>query len=613
MNLKTVFLLIGILLSNFYVLVAQNKTAKDSSSTHHLQEVEVQGIGTSNPFVTTRQVEVDSLWVKLLPQSSITDLLSRQSAVFMKEYGVGGLSSPVIRGATGGQTAVLWNGINIQSPMSASVDFSLIPVSAADNIAVQYGGSSAQQGTSAIGGAIIMNSVPRFSSGLTATGRAYAGSFGRWGQQYEVSYGSAKLYSSTKFFQQEAINNFPYKNVNEPGQPIVHQINNQIYQKGIIQELTWKLDSSQSINARIWYQTNERNLPPTMGITNSRQEQQDRALRTLLDWSKKYKNLTFLAKGAFLNQFLGYQDPDVKVSSVNYSQTYIAQGFSQLTLGNHIIGLGGEGTFNRSNTNNYGGISPKQDRLAGLLNYSMSAFRQRFLGVANLRLEFFNGKAIPLLYSLKGTYAITKEFSASLSSSRNYRLPSLNDLYWAPGGNLNLVPEDAWMQELAFNYTVCQQRFWYKLELVGFTSIINHAIVWLPGNSGIWNPVNVNKTWARGIELAAKAGGGIGKISISGHAQYHYTLSTIESSANKNEIGKQLIYTPIHRGVIGLTIAWKGISANYTQSLTGLRYSTSDNSDWTEGYTLGSALVSYQISIKHFQGNIYAQVNNILR
>lgn len=596
---------------NFYAVLAQKKVAVDSLSTHHLQEVTIKEIVPSDPFTTTRKVEVDSLWIKTMPQLSLSELLGRQSAVYLKEYGVGGLATPVIRGASGGQTAVLWNGINIQSPMSASIDFSLIPVSATDKITVQYGGSSAQQGTSVMGGAILLDNSPRFSSGISSTGRFFVGSFGRWGQQYEASLGSLKIYASTKFFQQEAQNNYPYKNVTEPNQPIVYQINNQSKQKGFIQEFSWKIDSTQSLNTRIWYQENSRNLPPTMGVTFSRQQQQDYALRTMIDWIKRYKKFNFIAKGAYLSHDLGYQDPDTKVNSTNAAQTFVVNLSSQFVSKNQLIGVGVEGTFNRSNTSNYGGISPKQDRIAGYLNYSVNSNNQRFGGVLNLRQEFYNGKVVPIMFSTKGTYKITKAFSLNLSASRNYRLPSLNDLYWSPGGNLNLVPEDAWMQDIALEYLTCNPKWWSKIELAAFNSVINQAIVWLPGKSGIWSPINVNQTWGRGLEFSYKVGLEIGKVNFTTQIQYNFTKNTINSSKNDDELGKQLIYTPIHRGLGGVTTSWKGILVNYTQTFTGLRYSTSDNSDWTEGYTLGSALISYQLNIKHFNGNVFAQVNNL--
>ena len=34
------------------------------------------------------------------------------------------------------------------------------------------------------------------------------------------------------------------------------------------------------------------------------------------------------------------------------------------------------------------------------------------------------------------------------SIGRNYHIPSMNDLYWVPGGNPDLLAEDAWNGEL---------------------------------------------------------------------------------------------------------------------------------------------------------------------
>ena len=96
-------------------------------------------------------------------QASLTSLLNYNSVIYFKENGLGMISSPSFRGSTAQQTAVIWNGININSQLNGQTDFNLINTRDFNNIIVQAGGSSAIYGSSAVGGSIHLNSNIKFN------------------------------------------------------------------------------------------------------------------------------------------------------------------------------------------------------------------------------------------------------------------------------------------------------------------------------------------------------------------------------------------------------------------------------------------------------------------
>jgi iron complex outermembrane receptor protein len=86
--------------------------------------------------------------------SSLTSLLQYNSVIYFKENGLGMVSSPSFRGTTAQQTAVVWNGININSQLNGQTDFNVINAGDFNSITVKAGGGSVAYGSSAIGGSI---------------------------------------------------------------------------------------------------------------------------------------------------------------------------------------------------------------------------------------------------------------------------------------------------------------------------------------------------------------------------------------------------------------------------------------------------------------------------
>jgi vitamin B12 transporter len=83
---------------------------------------------------------------------SVTRLLQFHSPIHFKENGFGMASSPAFRGTTAQHTAVVWNGINLNSALDGQTDFNAL--AASGNWSVRPGGGSVLFGSSAIGGTV---------------------------------------------------------------------------------------------------------------------------------------------------------------------------------------------------------------------------------------------------------------------------------------------------------------------------------------------------------------------------------------------------------------------------------------------------------------------------
>ena len=146
--------------SFFYVvvLVGQNDTISYRldevfiEATKKLKENSIgQHVVSLSDSVLTRNIE------------SFTDLIRYNSSIYLKEYGKGGTSSVSFRGTSASNTAVVWNGININSINNGQTGFNSLTVSLNDAIDVRKGGGSIEYGSGAIGGTVHLNDVLNYT------------------------------------------------------------------------------------------------------------------------------------------------------------------------------------------------------------------------------------------------------------------------------------------------------------------------------------------------------------------------------------------------------------------------------------------------------------------
>ena len=115
---------------------------------------------------------------------------------------------------------------------------------------------------------------------------------------------------------------------------------------------------------------------------------------------------------------------------------------------------------------------------------------------ASLRKEITTNYESPLLYSIGGNLQLFEWYALKFSGSKNYRVPTFNDLYWQGSGNQNLRPESSLQLELGQVFTTKKLSF----TTTAFYSKITDMLRWLPNNSGQWQPINTDKVKIYGLE-----------------------------------------------------------------------------------------------------------------
>lgn len=555
---------------------------------------------------------IDSVASIMFRTQSLADLLGAQSQVFIKSYGPG-LATSSFRGAGAAHTAVLWKGFNIQNPMLGEVDFSLINVDAADKVSIQYGGNGALFGSGAVGGIVQLQSSAKYNSGLHASVGTQLGSYESVREQASVSYGNKKWYTTAKWFQLDAQNNFTYTNTFLADKPQTKLTNAQLKQTGFINEHYIRLTSNQELSINFWYQYADRNIPPTLSVPLQKAFQQDEAYRTTAEWKLKRNKVEWMIRSAYLDESINFQDPaNTLFNGYNQSKTNITEGESRIRLHEkHYLNLGVNNTYSIAFATGYGGWKDL-NRTSLFASYKTQGLVKNITTTLSIREERMAQTLTPIMPSAGVEWQAKKWMKVFGNVSRSYRVPTLNERYWITGITTDLQPETGWSEELSVAFSKQYKTVRSQLTLTGFNRTIQNWIMWQPVGAN-WAPQNIKSVWSRGLEGMGMVMVPVGKLQLRYAGRVNVVLSTNNQTALANDasIDQQLIYVPRVTQQHQFTVTFEKAFMAYSHQYTGIRFIATDNSQWLSDYQLASVSAGKTFTWKQYSLVWSAQVLNL--
>ncbi len=560
---------------------------------------------------TVRQ-QLDSVSMLQYANGSLTAILQNESPLYIKSYGPGSLASGSFRGSTAAQTAVLWNGFNLNSPLYGQVDFSLLPILTADQIEVVYGGKSTLWGSGAMAGAILLNNVSKFNQGLVAKASTSMGSFNENRQAIELSGSTKNWNSSLKVFRQQADNDFTFYNSSIANNPKSKQINAAFKQNGLLAENYFLLNTHQKLNFFFWYDNSDRQIPPSLLQTINHASQQDEHFRVSSQWQYDGKKSAYMIRAAMFKEKLLYRD-DFLSASNSHAATFISEAEAKFYLAKRqYISVGLHQTFINTNADNFAN-NVKEKKYAFFAAYSLKNASEKLMATCSIRKEWLANYGLPLVYASGLTYVVAKWISLNVNGGKIYRNPTLNDLYWQPGGNALLKPETGWTIDAGLPLsTKITKKTSFEVEPVFFIRKTENQIIWLPV-AGYWSPQNLLEVWSRGIETKSELKTVRGDFNFILQISTSYVVSTNEKSKSESDasVHKQLMYVPLYSGHSHVTLRYKQWLMRYQFNYTGYRYTTTDNSEFINPYSLSNLYVAFDTLVKKMKLNVFFQLNNI--
>lgn len=543
---------------------------------------------------TSKTQTIDSMQMREFGQQDLGELLSAITPVFVKSYGRGTLSTVSFRGTGATHTQVLWEGFQLNSPMLGQVDFSQVPNAFFSDVTLYYGGSSLEKSAGALGGSVnLSNSSNLHEEEKSINFEQTLGSFNTWLTSVGLKLKAGKLSSSTKVIRRSSDNDFIY--YNNALLPIenMKQQEASFTQCGFMQEFNLQIDDNSQLYLMSWNQWSDRDLPPIMTNVFKLQEeyQKDFTSRTILGWKKTTQYIAYEIKAAWFHENFHYylnsvsqdtahnnvlvNDPELHIDSKDHLNGGFVKADALYYLGNgFMMTTTLDLDYQSVNSNSYEGIKSRQTSRV-MVAIEKTFFHRLTVKVLG-REEYSDDSFLPFLPYLGFNYHPFADQSLyfRFNLSKNYKRPTLNELYFIPMGNENLLSEEASEMEGGIDY---KHTSWTNQSLsVGITtyySAIHNWIQWLPSGFVPWVPSNVPEVISQGIEGSVKWQWKVKNWKLGVSAQYAYT-QTSERKAGTEAI--QLPYIPIHQGGGMISAEYRRYFVNWIVNYTGERYTTLD-------------------------------------
>ncbi|TMM53680.1 TonB-dependent receptor [Maribacter algarum] len=530
-------------------------------------------------------------------QGMLTDNLQFNTPIYFRQNGYGMVSSASFRGTSASQTAVVWNGININSQLTGQTDFNTVMAQNLSEVFVRSGGGSTQYGTGAIGGSIHLNQNLAFGSPFENRFRIGYGSFDTNTIGYQSQWGTNKTSFSLGIGHFSSTNNFKYLGTdrrNENG-----AFSNQNLDIAIGQLL------SKSNLLKVYQNTffGNRDFSGTL-TAPSNDNYRDLNTRSLVEWTNFETNYIQRVKAAYLSErYRYYANKEREEFSFGTSGSFLLNydylyRYKKWKL-NGII---------EANTINAQGSSinkESRNRLAGILLISHRPSNNFSYGI-DIRKDWVSDFESPFVYSIDIKYEPTESYTINLNTSKNFRIPTFNDLYWEGGGavgNSELLPETSLQGEIG--QTLSGKN--YSLSLNGFYISTIDLIQWRPDVSGNWSPINVKDVTHYGLEFETEF------LKKSGEHQWQWKNGYAYTKAIDNESKQQLIYVPYHKITSNLAYSYKKWGA-FTQGLyNGEVFTSTDNNQNLSAYLVLNAGLTYGFPKKKgIETEVHVVINNLL-
>jgi vitamin B12 transporter len=205
-----------------------------------------------------------------------------------------------------------------------------------------------------------------------------------------------------------------------------------------------------------------------------------------------------------------------------------------------------------------------------------------------------------------------EEHYLKLNISRNSKIPSLNELFWNPGGNPNLKNEYAYSYEVGYKLDhQISGTVSFGSELNYFNNYIQDMIQWRPGDSSFWVADNIGSVKSSGVEAGLAAKYLNNDLSVNFNTGYSYTRATEMNSRTAETKGKQLIYIPENQANSSIHLAFKNIYAVWLIHFMGRIYTTADNSGTLKGYTINNLTGGFKFNFNENLIDLSFKIENI--
>ena len=608
--------------------------------------------------IGVQKTRLDSTVLKENIALSMADVLTFNSSIFVKSYGRATLSTVSFRGTSPSHTQVSWNGMRINNPMLGMTDFSMIPSYFIDDASLLHGTSSVNETGGGLGGSVKLSTQPANAEGFGMQYVQGIGSFKTSDEFLRLTYGDDHWQSSTRLVYSSSPNEFTYRN-HDKKENIYDEdmtIIGQYYPKEknrsgsfkdfhALQEVYYNTRKGDRFGLNAWYIHSNRELPMlTTDYGNEsdfENRQREETFRGVLSWDHLRENWKVSAKGGYVHTQMKYdykRDAGNGVmtpmtrsrSKVNtfYGQSeaeyYIGKEWlftANVSAHQHLVESRDKNIIRQDGNQAIVGYSKGRVELSGAASAKWQPNDRIGMSVV-LREEMYGESWTPLIpaFFIDGIVSKRGNIMLKASTSRNFRFPTLNDLYFLPGGNPDLRRESGWTYDIGMSFAVGKEDVYSLTGSVNwFDSHVKDWILWLPTTKGFFSPRNVKDVHAYGLEGKGSFNVILGKdwsLALDGTLSWTPSINEGEPMSPADQsVGKQLPYVPEWSSSISGRLLWKRWSLLYKWCYYSKRHTMSSNDISLTGrlpeYYMSNVTIERGVSLKWAELSLKGAINNL--
>lgn len=569
--------------------------------------------------IGVQETKFDSVVLKENIALSIADVLTFNSSIFVKQYGRATLSTVSFRGTGPSHTQVTWNGMRINNPMLGMTDFSMIPSYFIDDASLLHGTSSVNEAGGGLGGLVKLSTAPAAADGFGLQYIQGIGMYRTFDEFLRLTWGDERWQVSTRAVYQSSANDYKYRNrdkkeniydedMNIIGSyyPVERNKSGAFDDVHVLQEVYYNTGRGDRFGLNAWYINSNRELPllttdyaDNMQVEN---RQREHTLRSVLSWDHYRNDWKIAAKAGYIHTWMAYdyrRDPGNGVmTSMTRSRSNVDTFYGQaegeysagdkwlftanVSLHQHFVKSTDKNIILQEGGKGIVGYDKGRIELDGSVSAKWRPTER--LGLSAVLREQMYGTKWATIPAFFADYLLSKRghVVAKASVSRNYRFPTLNDLYFLPGGNPGLKNESGFQYEAGLSfavgkeetYTLSGSASWYDQH-------IDDWILWLPTAKGFFSPVNIKKVHAYGVEAQADLAVALAKelkLGLNGTFSWSPSINEGEPMSPADQsVGKQLPYEPEYSATVTGRLTYRSWGLLYQFCYYSERYTMSSN------------------------------------
>ena len=641
-----------------YIALAQEEETRDwATKGIKINEVPIYG---NRPMkeIGTQETKFDTIALKENIALSMADVLTFNSAIFVKNYGRATLSTVAFRGTSPSHTQVSWNGMKINNPMLGMTDFSMIPSYFIDDASLLHGTSSVNETGGGLGGAVKLSTKPSNNKGFGLQYIQGIGSFKTFDEFLRLTYGDNHWQISTRAVYSSSPNDYKYRNhdkkeniydenmnIVDQYYPVERNRSGAYKDFHLLQEVYYNTGKGDRFGLNAWYINSNRELPMLTvdhgSDTDFDNRQREQTFRGVVSWDHLRENWKMGAKAGYIYSWMAY---DYKRDVGNGIMTHMTRSRSRIntlyaqvdgeyylgkrwlftanvSLHQHIVESEDKNIVKQDGNRAIVGYRKGRPELSGSISAKWRPIERLGVSVV-IREEMFGKEWTPIIPALFIDGLISKRGNivAKASISRNYRFPTLNDLYFLPGGNPDLKRESGWSYDAGLSFSVGRSGI-YSLSgsATWFESYIKDWIIWLPTTKGFFSPENIKDVHAFGVELKADLDVALSKqwqLGVNGTLSWTPSINNGEPRTPADRsVGKQLPYVPILSSTVTGSLSWRKWTFLYKWCYYSERYTMSSNDISLTGklppYFMSNISLEKILTFKWAELSLKGTINNL--